>query len=88
MLKLWFAILVIDFILLMWLGAMPAEEPYASLSLIASAYWFGYFLVILPLLGVLEKPLPQPMTIEEDFNKKHPPKEASAGPSPIEVPAE
>ena len=73
---------------LMWLGAMPAEEPYASLSLIASAYWFAYFLVILPLLGVLEKPLQQPMTIEEDFNKKYPPKEANAGASPTEVPAE
>ena len=88
MLKLWFAILVIDFILLMWLGAMPAEEPYASLSLIASAYWFAYFLVILPLLGVLEKPLQQPMTIEEDFNKKHPAKEANVSSSPTEVPAE
>ena len=88
MLKLWFAILVIDFILLMWLGAMPAEEPYASLSLIASAYWFAYFLVILPLLGVLEKPLQQPTTIEEDFNKKYPPKETNAGASPTEVPAE
>ena len=71
MLKLWFAILVLDFFFLMWLGAMPAAEPYASLSLIASAYWFAYFLVILPLLGVLEKPLPQPKTIEEDFNKAH-----------------
>jgi ubiquinol-cytochrome c reductase cytochrome b subunit len=46
---------------------MPAEEPYATLSLIGSAYWFAYFLVILPLLGVIEKPLPQPATIEEDF---------------------
>ena len=67
-LKLWFWILVADFFFLMWLGAMPAEEPYASLSLIGSAYWFGYFLVILPLLGVLEKPAPQPATIEDDFD--------------------
>ncbi|WP_370157412.1 cytochrome b, partial [Salipiger bermudensis] len=65
--KWWFWLLVIDFIALMWLGAMPAEEPYASFSLIGSAYWFGYFFVILPLLGVFEKPLPQPATIEEDF---------------------
>ncbi len=36
--------------------------------MIASTYWFAYFLVILPLLGVIEKPLPQPATIEEDFN--------------------
>ena len=66
-LKLWFWILVADFFFLMWLGAMPAEEPYATLSLIGSAYWFGYFLVILPLLGVLEKPNAQPATIEDDF---------------------
>jgi ubiquinol-cytochrome c reductase cytochrome b subunit len=67
-LKLWFWILVADFFFLMWLGAMPAEEPYATLSLIGSAYWFSYFLVILPLLGVLEKPNAQPATIEDDFN--------------------
>ena len=67
-LKLWFWILVADFFFLMWLGAMPAEEPYATLSLIGSAYWFGYFLVILPLLGVLEKPNAQPATIEDDFD--------------------
>jgi ubiquinol-cytochrome c reductase cytochrome b subunit len=71
MLKWWFAFLVFDFFALMWLGAMPAEEPYATLSLIASAYWFGYFLVILPLLGVIEKPLEQPKTIEDDFNARN-----------------
>jgi ubiquinol-cytochrome c reductase cytochrome b subunit len=70
--KAWFWLLVIDFVVLMWVGAMPAEEPYATISLIASAYWFAYFLVILPLLGVLEKPLPIPATIEEDFNAHYP----------------
>ncbi|MEM6308296.1 MAG: cytochrome b, partial [Pseudomonadota bacterium] len=68
MFKIWFWILAADFMFLMWLGAMPAEEPYASLSLLASTYWFAYFLVILPLLGVLEKPLAPPATIEEDYN--------------------
>ena len=61
----------------MWLGAMPAEEPYASFSLIAATYWFAYFLVILPLLGVLEKPLRQPTTIEEDFDAQYGKKDAS-----------
>ena len=68
MFKWWFALLVVDFFVLMWCGAMPAEEPYASISLVASAYWFAYFLVILPLLGVLEKPNAQPETIEADFD--------------------
>ncbi len=67
MFKWWFAILVLDFVFLMWLGAQPAEGIYASMSLVGTAYWFGYFLVILPLLGVFEKPLPQPETIEADF---------------------
>ena len=80
MFKWWFLLLVIDFVVLMWLGAMPAEEPYSSFSLVASAYWFAYFLVILPLLGVIEKPLPRPATIEEDFNA-HYGKAKSAAPA-------
>jgi ubiquinol-cytochrome c reductase cytochrome b subunit len=71
MFKWWFGILVADFIFLMWLGARPAAEPYATLSLIGATYWFAYFLVILPLLGVLEKPLTPPATIEDDFNAKY-----------------
>lgn len=60
MFKWWFGILVADFIFLMWLGARPAAEPYATFSLIGATYWFAYFLVILPLLGVLEKPSTPP----------------------------
>ncbi len=67
MFKWWFALLVIDFIVLMWVGSQQTEFPYDWISLIASAYWFAYFLVILPLLGVIEKPIPRPDTIEEDF---------------------
>ncbi|MFD2173560.1 cytochrome b [Rhodobacter lacus] len=69
--KLWFWLLVVDFIVLAWVGAMPAEEPYATISLIGATYWFAYFLVILPLLGATEKPLPMPATIEEDFNSHY-----------------
>lgn len=81
--KWWFLLLVIDFFALMWLGAMPAEEPYASISLVASAYWFGYFLVILPLLGVIEKPLAIPETIEADFDA-HYGKKSGADATPAE----
>jgi ubiquinol-cytochrome c reductase cytochrome b subunit len=63
---------------------MPAEEPYATISLIASAYWFAYFLIILPLLGVIEKPLAQPATIEDDFNAHY----GKAGGSAAVQPAE
>jgi ubiquinol-cytochrome c reductase cytochrome b subunit len=65
--KIFFALLVFDFFLLMWCGAMPAEQPYVLISQLATLYWFAYFLVILPLLGVFEKPLTPPATIEEDY---------------------
>ncbi|MGR3463864.1 MAG: cytochrome b, partial [Limimaricola sp.] len=74
MFKWWFALLVVDFIVLMWVGAMPAEGIYPYISLIGAAYWFAYFLVVLPLLGVIEKPLPMPATIEDDFNAHYDPK--------------
>jgi len=64
----------------MWLGAMPAEEPYATFSLIASSYWFAYFLLILPILGLIEKPSTQPETIEEDFNSHYPVKDTPTEP--------
>ena len=68
--KWWFALLVLDFFVLTWVGAKPAEQPYSTISLIGSSYWFAYFLIILPLLGITETPEKQPKTIEEDWNKK------------------
>ncbi len=68
MFKWWFALLAVDFMVLMWVGAQSTTFPYDWISLIAATYWFAYFLVILPLLGVIEKPTKAPATIEEDFN--------------------
>ncbi|MEL6311150.1 MAG: cytochrome b N-terminal domain-containing protein, partial [Pseudomonadota bacterium] len=82
-----FWILVADFIFLMWLGAMPAEPIYANLSLLGSTYWFAYFLVILPLLGVIEKPTTPPATIEDDFNAKYA-KASGSAPAGVATPAE
>ena len=79
MFKWWFALLVVDFMVLMWVGAMPAEGIYPIIALIGSAYWFAYFLIILPLLGVIEKPLPQPENIEADFDAHYPQKSGDAG---------
>ena len=71
--KFWFWGLVIDFMLLMWCGGMPAEQPFVIISQLATLYWFGYFLVVLPLLGLTEKPLPLPATIQEDFEAHYDP---------------
>ena len=70
MFKWWFWLFAIDFMVLMWAGAMPPEGIFNWISLIATAYWFAYFLVVLPLLGAFEKTQPEPATIEEDFRER------------------
>jgi ubiquinol-cytochrome c reductase cytochrome b subunit len=42
------------------------------------AYYFLYFLVILPVLGVIEKPKPRPASIADSVRKKHGAKPAAA----------
>ncbi|WP_068118369.1 cytochrome b [Tropicimonas marinistellae] len=83
MFRWWFAIYCVDFVVLTWVGAMPAEGIYPYIALAGAAYWFAYFLVILPLLGVLEKPEPMPETIEADFNAHYgkPSSETAATPA-------
>jgi ubiquinol-cytochrome c reductase cytochrome b subunit len=90
MFKWWFWLFIINFVVLTWAGAMPAEGIYTTISLIGTTYWFAYFLVILPLLGVLEKPLPEPATIEEDFKASLKSKSDNdpKGPSAEPIPAE
>ncbi|SDU29706.1 cytochrome b/b6 [Stappia sp. ES.058] len=48
-----------------YLGAMPAEGGYVIMARILTAYYFAHFLIILPLLGFLEKPKPVPASISE-----------------------
>jgi hypothetical protein len=46
---------VADFFLLGFLGGHPAEEPYITASRLASVFYFGFFIVILPLTSILEQ---------------------------------
>jgi len=81
----WFWLLVLDFLILTWCGGQPPEGMVPRISAFATTYWFAYFLVILPILGLTEKPLPQPETIEADFDAHYPPKSAgSAAATPAE----
>nr|YP_009490423.1 cytochrome b [Gracilaria tenuistipitata]AWH62556.1 cytochrome b [Gracilaria tenuistipitata]AWH62581.1 cytochrome b [Gracilaria tenuistipitata var. liui]AXI97774.1 apocytochrome b [Gracilaria tenuistipitata] len=42
-------------LILGWIGGMPVEEPFVLIGQIASIYYFLYFLIILPLLGKIER---------------------------------
>jgi ubiquinol-cytochrome c reductase cytochrome b subunit len=63
--KLFFWIFVADAILLGWLGSKPAEGVYTTLAQISTAYYFGFFLIILPVLGLVETPRRLPNSITE-----------------------
>ena len=60
-----FWVLVLASLVLGYCGSQPAEGIYLYLSQIATAYYFIHFLVLLPLLGRLERPLPLPRSIAE-----------------------
>jgi ubiquinol-cytochrome c reductase cytochrome b subunit len=86
--KFWFWLLVVDFFVLMWVGGQAAEQPYILIGQIATAYWFAYFLIILPVLGVIEKPDPVPASIEEAFAAEHAEESQPATGGAVATPAE
>jgi ubiquinol-cytochrome c reductase cytochrome b subunit len=57
--------LVADFFLLMYVGAQPAEGIYVTLAQLGTLYWFAYFLVLAPVVGLVEKPKQMPKDIHE-----------------------
>ncbi|MDC0216394.1 cytochrome b/b6 [Candidatus Pelagibacter sp.] len=63
--KQFYWILVLDVLLLGYMGAMPAEGLYLLIARVATAYYFIHFLIILPILGVKEKTIPLPLSIAE-----------------------
>ncbi len=58
-----FLLWTVCFFVLLYCGGKPPEGWYVTASRLATAYYFAYFLVILPLLARLEKPLPLPESI-------------------------
>ena len=58
-------IFVIDVLMLGYLGAQPAEGIYLILSRVGTVYYFLHFIVVLPVVGIVEKTDPIPMSIAE-----------------------
>ena len=61
--KQFFWILVIDCIILGWVGANPPEGAFILIGRLSTAYYFAHFIVVMPLVGWLEKPRPLPDSI-------------------------
>ena len=63
--KQFYWIFLANFLLLGYLGAQPAEGIYVIISRIATIYYFVHFIIILPVLGFVEKTKPLPKSISE-----------------------
>jgi len=63
-------LLVIDVIVLGWVGANPPEGAFVVIGRIATIYYFLHFLVLLPLISRFEKPRPLPASISEAVLKE------------------
>ena len=48
----WF--FVVNFFILMWIGACHPESPYLEIGQISTAFYFAWFLIIVPGIGILE----------------------------------
>ncbi len=58
-----FWLLVIDVIALGWVGANPPEGIVVTVGQIATFYYFAHLLILVPLIGKLERPRPLPISI-------------------------
>src|SRR5881397_103773 len=63
-----------------WLGAKPPEGNYVLFARIFTAYYFVFFLVILPVLGKVERTRPLPNSISESVLREGKPIGAPAPP--------
>ncbi len=58
-----FWLLVIDCVVLGYVGANPPEGWFILAGRIATFYYFFHFLILMPVLGLIERPLPLPQSI-------------------------
>ncbi len=81
--KMFFWLFVFNAIFLGWLGSRPAEGIYTALAQIGTLYYFAFFLVIMPVLGLIEKPKRLPNSITEAVLEKNQGKSAHLAPEKI-----
>jgi ubiquinol-cytochrome c reductase cytochrome b/c1 subunit len=76
--KWFFWLLVLDCLALGYLGAKPPEGGYLIAAQLATAYYFLHFLIVLPVVGLIETPRTKPKSIADSIFAHGKPHAASA----------
>jgi ubiquinol-cytochrome c reductase cytochrome b subunit len=58
-----FLLLLIDAVILGWVGANRPEGMFVAIGRLATLYYFIHFLIVLPIIGKMERPRPLPVSI-------------------------
>ena len=51
----WF--FVVNFIILMWIGSQHPVQPFVEIGQVGTVFYFSWFLIIVPLIGLVENSL-------------------------------
>ncbi|NJM34149.1 MAG: cytochrome b [Rhodomicrobium sp.] len=71
--KWFFWLFVVTCVALGYIGAKPAEGGYLIAAQILTAYYFIHFLVVMPVVGIIETPKPRPRSIADSiFGERKP----------------
>ena len=55
--KIFYWIFISDFLILLWVGQAPIDDPYILLGQYASVYYFSFFIFLFPIIGIVETKL-------------------------------
>ena len=69
-------LLIVDLIILTWVGGNAPEGKFIIIGRIATIYYFAHILLLMPIVGLIEKPRKLPSSISENIFKKSNEKEA------------
>ncbi|MGD9829566.1 MAG: cytochrome bc complex cytochrome b subunit [Hyphomicrobiaceae bacterium] len=76
-----FWLFVVTCIALGYLGSKPAEGHYVMWARIFTAYYFAHFLLVMPIVGIIETPRSMPRSITESVLGKAAHKSGAGSPS-------
>ena len=57
LMRLFYWLFAVNFLLLIFLGSIHVEEPFITLGQFCTAFYFSYFLVFVPLISIIENTL-------------------------------